>query len=182
MTTPSSSTPGGDGRIYGCVIGLVEEVDDPERQGRIKVTYPWLDGQTISNWASIAAPMAGNGRGLQAFPEISDEVVLSFDRGRMDHPIVMGFTWNGQDAPPDFDRRVKVWRTGQGNQVLMADSTPNGGSLGVMMMGDAHGNMVTMSAGVVTVMSMGALRLKAPAVVIEVAGVERVVLPSPKPI
>lgn len=182
MTQPALTGPGADGRIYGCVIGVVEEVDDPEHQGRIRVTYPWLDGQTVSNWASVAAPMAGKGRGLMALPERQDEVVLSFDRGRLDHPIVIGFTWNGEDHTPHEDRRVRVWRSTNGHQFLMADSTPEGGSSGAMMMGDAHGNMVTMANGVVTVKSMGVLRLKAPAVIIEVAGVERIVTPTPKPI
>ena len=182
MTMCGPTEAGADERVAGCVLGLVREVDDPERQGRIKVTYPWLDGEMVSNWASIAAPMAGGGRGLFAMPEIDDEVVLSFDRGRMNHPLVVGFTWNGQDATPDEDRRVRKWQSVNGHFVMMADSTPGGGSSGAVVIGDAHGNMVSMGNGVVTVMSKGVLRLKAPSIVLEVGGVSRIVTPSPKPI
>ena len=44
--------------IYpGVVIGVVKEID--ATLARIKVDFPWLSPAQRSDWASIAAPMAG---------------------------------------------------------------------------------------------------------------------------
>lgn len=182
MTIRSTPEAGADIRIAGVARGIVEDVNDPEHQGRVRVRYPWLDNQMLSNWASVSSPMAGNGRGLFCMPEKDDEVVLGFDRGRMNHPVVLGFTWNGQDAPPDESVRVRTMRSTNGHQLMMVDSTPGGGSSGAVVLSDAHGNMITLSNGMITISAIGALRLKGPSIVMEVAGIQRIVTPSPKPI
>lgn len=182
MSTRSTSEAGADIRVPGVARGIVTDLSDPDREGRIRVRYPWLDNQMMSNWASIAAPMAGNGRGLFAMPELEDEVVLGFDRGRANHPIVLGFTWNGQDAPPDQDTRVRTWQSTNGHAFMMVDSTPEAGSTGAVVIVDGHGNSITMGNGVITISAKGLLRLKAPAITLDVGGTQRIVTPSPKPI
>lgn len=182
MAMRSDPMGGADIRVSGVVLGVVKEVEDPDRQGRIRVSYPWLDGELVSKWASIAAPMAGKGRGLFSMPVVGDEVVLSFDRGRMNFPLIVGFTWNGMDETPDMDPRVRMWRSVNGHQFMMVDSSPGGGSSGAVIVSDAHGNMITMGNGTVTVTSKGVLRLKAPSIVLEVGGSERIVTPSRKPL
>ena len=42
----------------GIVIGEVSSLDDPDRIGRIQVTYPHLNDQ-VSAWARLVTPMAG---------------------------------------------------------------------------------------------------------------------------
>lgn len=182
MSTRSTSEAGADIRIPGVVRGTVTDVNDPEHQGRVKVKYPWLDNQMVSNWASISMPMAGNDRGFFCVPEKDDEVVIAFDRGRMNHPIVIGSTWNGQDAPPDESVRVRTMKSSNGHQLMMVDSTPSRGSAGAVVLKDSVGNIITLSNGMITISAKGALRLKAPTVFFEVGGVTRVVSPSPKPI
>jgi Type VI secretion system/phage-baseplate injector OB domain len=39
------------------VAGIVEDLDDPEHLGRVRVTYPHLDEQ-MSNWARSSGPSA----------------------------------------------------------------------------------------------------------------------------
>ncbi|NJM47385.1 MAG: phage tail protein [Alkalinema sp. RU_4_3] len=87
-------------RIYGVVIGLVTNSEDPEKMGRVKVKYPWLSDTDESNWARIATPMAGKERGFFFPPEVDDEVLIAFEQGDTRFPYVVGFLWNGKDTPP----------------------------------------------------------------------------------
>jgi uncharacterized protein involved in type VI secretion and phage assembly len=87
-------------RIYGVVIGLVTNSEDPEKMGRVKVKYPWLSDTDESNWARIATPMAGKERGFFFPPEVDDEVLIAFEQGDTRFPYVVGSLWNGKDAPP----------------------------------------------------------------------------------
>ena len=87
-------------RIYGVVIGIVTNNNDPKSQGRIKVKFPWLDQKYESEWARLASPMAGKNRGLYCLPEVEDEVLVMFEHGDVRRPYILGALWNGKDAPP----------------------------------------------------------------------------------
>ncbi len=88
-------------RFYGVVVGVVTNNQDPDNLHRVKVRFPWLSNDVESNWARVAAPMAGNGRGAYFLPEVEDEVLVAFEHGRVDHPYVLGSLWNGQDSAPE---------------------------------------------------------------------------------
>jgi phage baseplate assembly protein V len=68
---------------------------------RVKVKFPWLSKDVESNWARVAAPMTGKGRGAYFLPEVDDEVVVAFEHGQVDHPFVVGSLWNGKDTAPE---------------------------------------------------------------------------------
>ncbi len=97
---PEHSDRGAQAGARGLAIGIVTDNKDPENQGRVKVKYPWLSDDAESDWARLAAPMAGSGRGFFYLPEINDEVVGAFEHGDLDRPFVIGALWNGEDAPP----------------------------------------------------------------------------------
>ena len=92
------------GLVQGVVVGLVTNLNDPDKMGRIKVKFPWLPqdgGKDIeSTWCRIAAPMAGKERGFFYLPEIDDEVLVAFEHGDMGYPYVVGMLWNNKDKPP----------------------------------------------------------------------------------
>jgi len=48
MTIPRSQAA--DQRYYGVVEAIVVEVDDPEKEGRVKIKYPWFDDRTVTEW------------------------------------------------------------------------------------------------------------------------------------
>jgi phage baseplate assembly protein gpV len=102
---------------YGVVVGLVTDVNDPETLGRIRVSFPWLPGETESQWARVARPMAGKDYGHWFMPEVDDEVLVGFEFGDLQHPLVLGFLWNGRDTPPNdsIDTHVRRLKTVSGH-------------------------------------------------------------------
>jgi hypothetical protein len=90
-------------KIYGLVVGIVTNIQDPEKLGRIKVKFPWLHDSVESWWARIAYPMAGKERGYWWIPEVEDEVLVGFDHGDVRFPYVVGALHNGVDKPPKCD-------------------------------------------------------------------------------
>lgn len=89
------------GRFHGVVVGVVTNNRDPDAMHRVKLQFPWLSADEESNWARVVSPMAGQGRGLYALPEVDDEVLVAFEHGSIDHPYVIGALWNGKDKPPE---------------------------------------------------------------------------------
>jgi phage protein D len=86
---------------YGVLVGIVTNVKDPRGLARVKVNYPTISDRLESNWARIAAPMAGPERGFQFIPEINDEVLVAFEHNDINRPYVIGCLWNEKDKPPE---------------------------------------------------------------------------------
>jgi uncharacterized protein involved in type VI secretion and phage assembly len=109
----ANSSPERESKVYGVVVAIVKDIKDPQNLGLVKVDFPWLGEETDavsitseedrahSSWARIATLMAGNGRGTFFVPEVGDEVLVAFEHGDMDRPIVLGGLWNGDDLPPE---------------------------------------------------------------------------------
>lgn len=111
-------------RNYAVVVGLVTDVVDPDQQGRVKITFPWLNDDTIDGgWAPVVRPMAGKERGFFYVPEVDDEVLVAFEQGDVDHPMVLGFLHNGVDKPPQkgIDEHVRRLESVSGQQFELDD-------------------------------------------------------------
>jgi uncharacterized protein involved in type VI secretion and phage assembly len=165
-------------RIDGVVIGLVTNVSDPLKQNRVKLHFPWLDDDQETDWVRIATMMAGGGRGSMFMPEVNDEVLVAFEHSDTRFPLIVGFLWNGQDAPPGEDVRDRKIVSKNGHQIRFLDSTPAGGSLGALIIEDAHGNRITMSNGQIRIRSKCTLALEGPTITLN----GRVVAPNSNPI
>ena len=87
---------------YGVVIARVFDNNDPEKLGRLKVQYFWQE-QDQTFWARMMTPHAGGDRGFLFVPEKGDEVVVAFEDGDPERPIVLGCLWNHPDTPPTED-------------------------------------------------------------------------------
>ena len=113
------------GLVEGVAIGLVTNNQDPEKLGRVKVKYPWQEGPRESYWARLAVMAAGKDRGTVWLPEVGDEVLLSFEKGSIEHPFVLGALFNGKDVPPekndDGNNDTKLIKTRSGHQVKFFD-------------------------------------------------------------
>ncbi|MFJ1971534.1 VgrG-related protein [Streptomyces sp. NPDC087903] len=85
-------------RLPSVANALVTDVQDPLKQGRVKLQFPWLDDAYVSDWTRTVQ-MGGKGGG-GVFPmDVGDEVLVAFDRGALDHPFVIGGLYNGRDKP-----------------------------------------------------------------------------------
>ncbi|KGQ19375.1 Rhs element Vgr protein [Lysobacter dokdonensis DS-58] len=98
-------------RENGIVIGIVDDLDDQEDLGRVRVRFPHLNDE-VSNWARIATPFGGKGRGLFLRPERDDEVLVAFEHGDPRAPYIVGSLWSKPDPPPKDDgkRTDNNWR------------------------------------------------------------------------
>lgn len=85
------------------VIGVVDNNNDPDKLGRVKVKYPALGDNMVSDWARVATSNAGKGRGLFMLPQVGDEVVVGFEHGDPRRPFVLGSLYTGTKAPLDAD-------------------------------------------------------------------------------
>jgi uncharacterized protein involved in type VI secretion and phage assembly len=163
------------GAINGVTIGVVRERND---KGEVKLEYPWLDTKLRSDWVSVASSMAGGGRGLYMMPELGDEVVVAFQHGRFEHPIVCGSMWNGVDQPPSEDPRQRMICSKNGHKIRFLDSTPASGDQGGLIVEDANGNRISLSNGQIAINAVCAVQINAPTVLIN----GRVVAAIPSPI
>jgi uncharacterized protein involved in type VI secretion and phage assembly len=110
----------------GIVIGLVSSLNDDANLGRVKVRFPHLDNQE-SDWARIAAPMAGPNRGVFFRPEVDDEVLVAFEHGDPRRPYILGALWSQTDQPPadDGNRTQNNWRfiQSRSGHIILLDDT-----------------------------------------------------------
>jgi uncharacterized protein involved in type VI secretion and phage assembly len=109
----------------GVTIGIVTNNSDPDGLARVKVKFPRLGGLDESFWARVAAPMAGNDRGLYFLPEIDDEVLVMFEQGDVRFPYVIGSLWNGKDRAPagndDGKNNRRVIKSRSGHVITLND-------------------------------------------------------------
>jgi uncharacterized protein involved in type VI secretion and phage assembly len=112
-------------RLYGVMVGIVTNNQDPEGLGRVKVKFPALSDDNESDWARLAMPMAGKERGWYFLPEVDDEVLVAFEHGDVRLPYVLGALWNGQDAPPakndDGKNNVRLIKSRSGHIIRLND-------------------------------------------------------------
>jgi phage protein D/phage baseplate assembly protein gpV len=114
----------------GIVVGVVTNSDDPSNLGRVKLKFPWLSDDAESNWARVASVGAGPDCGFFAVPQVGDEVLVAFEHGDFNYPVVLGGLWNGQDKPPEDGTGagsgekplVRVIQSPNGHKIIMYDN------------------------------------------------------------
>jgi uncharacterized protein involved in type VI secretion and phage assembly len=123
-------------KINGVVLGLVTNIGDPQSLGRVMVKYPWMPkdrgAELASNWARLASPGAGNGRGIFFTPEVDDEVLVAFEQGDVNYPYVVGALWNANDKPPEGAGKIlddgkkktnqRIVRSRSGHVIILDDT------------------------------------------------------------
>jgi uncharacterized protein involved in type VI secretion and phage assembly len=154
-----------DQRIYGVVIGIVVDADDPEAIGRVRVSLPWYaSGYEV--WARVAQLYAGPGFGSTWVPDPGGEVLVAFAHGDMRFPYVVGCLHSQVDAPPvsrSGSVDVKTLRTPAGSELSFDEhngvidlKTPGGASI-----------RLDEKAGAITLRAAQKLELKASQITIE---------------
>ena len=188
LMTEARLPSGLGGRWYGVFPATVSDIKDPEGMGRVKVTLPWSPDTGSSRyevWARLATLMGGNNRGTWFIPDVSDEVLVSFEAGDPRRPYVVGGLWNGKDSPPESmdgagNNYKKVIRSRNGVKVTLDDQdgqekfiveTPGGQKLtlqdgpGQVEIVDSNGNSMKMEASGITITASAKVTINAGATV-----------------
>jgi phage baseplate assembly protein gpV len=113
--------------LVGAYHGIVTDNRDAERVGRIRVALPWLDGDVGEAYeARLATPMAGDGHGWCAMPQVGDAVVVMFVGGDPTRPVALGGVWSSVDAAPegnsDGANAFRGYRSRSGHRLVLDDS------------------------------------------------------------
>lgn len=113
-----SRKPHVKGPLPALVVGPEGREIHTDEFGRIKIQFYWdRYGQRDENsscWVRVASPVAGKGWGFIAIPRIGQEVVVSFEDGDPDRPLVTGVAYNAEQQVPyplPDHKTVSGWRS-----------------------------------------------------------------------
>ena len=151
-------------RMKGLVIGLVKDLEDPDGLGRIRLDFPWLSDNAVSNWARVAVPLAGAELGHFFQPEVGDEALVGFEMGDVNRPYILGYLWNGDNAPPSDDPNVRLIQTISGHKLIFDDTS---GSETITIEDASGNNKIVMDADGITIESAKDVTIKGQNVNIE---------------
>lgn len=87
---------------FNITTGIVKENYNKENPGTIKVEiFLGENGKNVTGWIPVMSPYAGTGFGMYQLPEIGSEVVIGFNMGDRNCPIVLGCLWNKKNTLPE---------------------------------------------------------------------------------
>ncbi|BCQ26030.1 type VI secretion system tip protein VgrG [Caballeronia sp. NK8] len=100
--------PGDKPRTTGPQTAFVTGYNNSEiwtdQYGRVKLKFQWdrspINDHTSSCWVRVAYPGAGQRYGSIGVPRVGTEVIVDFENGDPDRPIVIGQVYNAQAMPP----------------------------------------------------------------------------------
>jgi len=96
--------PGIEGVQTAIVVGPKGEEIYPDQYGRVKVQFHWdREGKRDENsscWIRVSQASAGAGWGAVDLPRIGHEVIVNFEEGDPDRPIITGRVYHGLNKPP----------------------------------------------------------------------------------
>ena len=108
--TPKPRLPGLETAV---VIAPPGEEVFIDKYARVKVKFPWMPkepvpgGGSSSCWVRVSSPWAGAGAGTGSgpviLPRVGWEVLVAFEGGDPDKPIIVGSVYNA-DHPPPLER------------------------------------------------------------------------------
>ena len=99
-----------------------------DTQGRIKIKFHW-DRQLRERKESktcfvrVMTPWSGDGFGMMHIPRVGQEVVVQFEEGNPDRPIVVGMLYNKEKLTPPFQKDIAKNKTQSG---IRTKSSPKG--------------------------------------------------------
>ena len=121
--------------LTATVVGPPGEEIWVDPMGQIRVQFHWdRDGKhddQSSCWIRVMQPWAGAGWGHQFIPRVGMEVVVAFEGGDPDKPMVLGSLYNGTHPPPFKLPEMKT-RSG-----IRTDSSRGGGGFNELSFEDA---------------------------------------------
>lgn len=100
-TTPRPTV---EGTQTAVVVGNPGDEIFTDKYGRVKVQFPWdREGNRDANsscWVRVATLWGGKQWGMIHLPRVGQEVVVAFEEGDPDRPIIIGSVYNAEQMPP----------------------------------------------------------------------------------
>jgi uncharacterized protein involved in type VI secretion and phage assembly len=137
----------------------VAKVTSRMGDGTYTVKYLGMGGDTPSAPARMMMPNAGKQRGMYWMPEIGDEVVVAFEGGDSNSPIILGALYNSESPTPDQakpsnDNNVRTLVSRSGHEITLDDS-PSAGKVVVKTKGGHKLTLDDTPPGKLTMQSAG---------------------------
>lgn len=156
-------------RFWGKYRGIVHDIDDPQKLGRLRAEVPEVLDTEVSPWALPCTPYPGPDQGWYAVPPVGAGVWIEFEAGDPARPIWVGGWWPRGDAPKDEKGGTakparKIFKSGSGLMLSLDDDAHTA------TLSDAQGNNL-----VTLIVDQGQVKVKALAkVVVEAPQIELV--------
>jgi len=116
------------------VAGKDGEEIDTDEYGRIRVKFYWDQRKEFSRWMRVAHMWASKQWGTQFIPRVGMEVVVAYEEGDPDFPLVIGSVYNGDNKHP---YKVPDDKTQSG---FKSDSSKGGNGYNEFMFEDKKGS------------------------------------------
>ncbi|HEY1942575.1 MAG TPA: type VI secretion system tip protein TssI/VgrG [Roseiarcus sp.] len=130
LDTPLPRIPGVQSAL---VVGEKGQEIDVDEMGRICVQFYWDRKQTPSRRVRVAQFWAGKTRGAWFVPRIGDEVLVQYEDGDPDRPIVVGSVYNGTNTVP-----TKL-PSNQTHSGILTKSSKNSSGYNMLLFDDTEG-------------------------------------------
>lgn len=154
-------------RIGIVSTGVVTDVDDPDRLGRVRVSLPTFD-DALTEWMQVVLPAAGDRKGLIALPDVDDQVLVAFPHGDPARGIVLGAVFGSghpSDAGVEGGRVQRYAFLSRGGQQVVLDDTE-----GRVRIGNASGSYVELRPNEMLLHAASDLTIRAPGQRIRIIG------------
>ncbi|PJJ59364.1 type VI secretion system Vgr family protein [Hymenobacter chitinivorans] len=109
-------------------LAEVIDLQDPRNLGRIRVRYYWPVAQPTeaeSAWLRVSTPYSGDGKGQLFTPEVGSQVLIGYEHGLAEFPVVLGNMFHPQNKQSakytNPQNNLKGLQTAGGNKFVMAD-------------------------------------------------------------
>jgi len=107
------------------VVGPSGEEIYTDEHGRVKAQFHWdregNNNENSSCWIRVSQVWAGGGWGAMYIPRIGHEVIVDFEEGDPDSPIITGRVYHGNNRPP-YDLPAEKTKS-----TIKSNSSPGGG-------------------------------------------------------
>ena len=108
---------------HGVALGIVTANNDEGKQGRVKVKMPWLN-EGESDWIPVINFLGGSNHGSFFIPEVDDQVLVAFEQGDINRPIVIGSLYSKEvkpDVKDNEENNIKRIKTRSGHEIIFDD-------------------------------------------------------------
>jgi type VI secretion system secreted protein VgrG len=102
--TPDATKPRTTGPQTAVVTGPAGREIWTDQYGRVKLSFHWnrycSKDESSSCWVRVSSPWAGSNFGGMQIPRVGQEVVVDFEYGDPDRPLITGRVYNADNMPP----------------------------------------------------------------------------------